>query len=605
LKKNLAAIIVVILLSCTGLILLVNPQLVPRWPRLSLPESAGLKQSIHAGDRMTVPATELALIGPAAPLEPADVIPFVQELHFHGIPYDRARQFGPEAVPILVDLLADPAHELYATNIVVTLGFIGHPTARPPLLDYLTQTRGEVSLNQYRALLSVPYGLAQLAHHGDVAALAFLLDASDPGYWTSQRLPWTFEGQTHETGLYQQTLLALGVSGLPQAQARLVEIAGQGGLSTQEADETLRQALELNQRVQQEGMAPVVSPDPNNSPDSPESQETISDQAVDTNSSGHLQTFIVGRHSSMSRPTTAEADTILTKASEVMQTADSSADIACCVAMQLNGSVGIFSATDGIVDTSGELYTLFNLSAYQIKLVPALNYCGGFNTSIIGCARINSSKNMILEHLDNVTLDGIVWAHEFGHNQGLMHPSTYIPTRIMNGSLNFSNPGREMTQTECNAWHSTIFNPGTSFVCPFSFDVNKTLSATSVVTANATITYLIEVKNNTSQTVTGITVSDDLPPELTYVNGSATATPNIGDLSGFPTTTPPFSLNPQASVLITFQALVDGAVTKGDLVINKAIVNSPDLSLSAPIEASHTAIVDPEESFLPLIFKSN
>ena len=604
-KKNLAAIIAVILLICTGLILLVNPQLVPRRPRLSLPESAGLKQSIHRGDRMTVPATELGLIGPAAPPEPADVIPFVQELHFHGIPYDGARQFGPEAVPILVELLADPAHELYATNIVVTLGFIGHPTARPPLLDYLTQTRGEVSLNQYRALLSVPYGLAQLAHHGDVAALAFLLDASDPGYWTSQRLPWTFEGQTHETGLYQQTLLALGVSGLPQAQARLVEIAGQGGLSTQEADETLRQALELNQRVQQEGMAPVVSPDPNNSPESPEPQETISDQAVDTNSSGHLQTFIVGRHSSMSRPTTVEADTILTKASEVMQTADSSADIACCVAMQLNGSVGIFSATDGIVDTSGELNTLFNLSAYQIKLVPALNYCGGFNTSIIGCARINSSKNMILEHLDNVTLDGIVWAHEFGHNQGLMHPSTYIPTRIMNGSLNFSNPGREMTQTECNAWHGTIFNPGTSFVCPFSFDVNKTLSTSSVVTANATITYFIEVKNNTFQTVTDITVSDDLPPELTYVNGSATATPNIGGLSDFPATTPPFSLSPQASVLITFQALVDGGVTKGDLVINKAIVNSPDLSLSAPIEASHTAIVDPEKSFLPLIFKSN
>jgi len=301
----------------------------------------------------------------------------------------------------------------------------------------------------------------------------------------------------------------------------------------------------------------------------------------------------------------AEADTILTKASEVMQTADSSADIACCVAMQLNGSVGIFSATDGIVDTSGELNTLFNLSAYQIKLVPALNYCGGFNTSIIGCARINSSKNMILEHLDNVTLDGIVWAHEFGHNQGLMHPSTYIPTRIMNGSLNFSNPGREMTQTECNAWHGTIFNPGTSFVCPFSFDVNKTLSTSSVVTANATITYFIEVKNNTFQTVTDITVSDDLPPELTYVNGSATATPNIGGLSDFPATTPPFSLSPQASVLITFQALVDGGVTKGDLVINKAIVNSPDLSLSAPIEASHTAIVDPEKSFLPLIFKSN
>lgn len=563
--------------------------------RLSLPETAARP------NRVTVPPGTLALIGPAAPPQPEEVIPFVKELYFHGVPYEPARQFGPEAVPLLLDMLADPANELYATNIVVTLGFIGQPTARPALLDYLTQTAGEVSLAQFQGLRSVPYALAHLAYQGDAESLVFLLAASDPAYWSNNPLPWSYQGQPQAAELYQQTLLALGVSGLPQAQARLTEIATQGGLSTQAADDTLQQALALNQRVQQAGMAAVVSPDPN-LPAPPELQDSLGTQATDSNSVGHLQTFVVGRHTALgSVPTEAQVDALLAKASEVMQTADSSTDIACCVALQRNGSIDAYSTTDGTINTSTELNAVFNNSTYEVKLVRALDYCGGYNTSIIGCAYIGTSKNMILEYLGNVTLDGILWAHEFGHNQGLYHPNPSVSTRIMNGSLSFL--AKQMTQTECNAWHNTYQNPGAPGSCPIGFSVSKTLSASSVVTANAIIEYTIQVRNGSFQTVTGLTVSDSLPPQLSYVAGSAVASPAIVNLTNFPASSGSFTLNSQQSVLITYRVRVAGTVSKGDLLVNTATVSS--VNLPAPVSASYLTIVDPEKTFLPLLLKNN
>ena len=244
---------------------------------------------------------------------------------------------------------------------------------------------------------------------------------------------------------------------------------------------------------------------------------------------------------------------------------------------------------------------MFDLSTYQVKLVPALDYCGGYNTSIIGCAFVSSSKNMILEYLGAVSLDGILWAHEFGHNQGLVHPNPSIPSRIMNGSLSFAS--KEVTQTECNAWHTSTLNPGSPGACPFGFSVSKNLSASSLVKANAIIDYTIEVRNNTFQQVTNIIVSDNLPPELSYVAGSAVANPAIVNLTNFPSSAGPFTLDPQQSVLITYRARVAGTANKGDLLVNTATADSPDLS--APVQASYLTIVDPEKVFLPLLLNNN
>jgi uncharacterized repeat protein (TIGR01451 family) len=584
---------VVICLALVGLYLIRGP--------FSLPETAGRLQSAPARADI-VSAADLGFIGPAAPLTAEEVLPFVKTLHIHGIPYEPARQFGPEAVPLLLKLLADPAEALYTTNVVVTLGFIGHPSARQPLLDYLTQTRGQVSLDQFRALRAVPFALSQLAHQGDGFALAFLIQASEQRYWQDQPLPWTFNGQPPAQELYQQTLLGLGLSGLPQAQTRLQEIAGRGNLSAQAEHEVLQQALALNQQVQQQGMAPVVSPDPNTIVPSQSQRQALGPQAADTNANSHLQTFTIARYTSLSTPTNAQVDTFLTEASRIMQTIDSGSDVGCCVALQRNGSITPFNTTDGTITTNAELNAVFGVTAYQVKIVPALDYCGGFNASIIGCAFIGSPKNMVLEYLGSTSLDAILWAHEFGHNQGLQHPdpvNNALTTRIMNGRLDPQ--AKQMTQTECNAWHSTFSNPGTvSGPCPLLFAASKNLEATSVVTSGATITYVITVVNNTFNPITGITISDSLPGQLSYVSGSASANPPIVNLTNFPTSTGSFTLNSNSSVQITYQALV-GAVSSKETFINVVTVSAA--GLAQPLQASSMAIVDAEKSYLPLLFK--
>jgi uncharacterized repeat protein (TIGR01451 family) len=564
---------------------------------LSLPETAGQQKPSQPA---LIKPGELDLMGPAALPTAADVIPFVKTLYIHGVPYDLARQFGPDAVPLLLDLLADPENELFATNIVVTLGFIGQPSARQPLLDYLTQTQGEVSLNQFRGLTSVPYALSQLAHQGDVASLTFLLEAAESNYWTNHPLSWSYNGQSPTPELDQQTLLGLGVSGLPQALTRLQELAGRMPLAAQADNEVLQQALALNEQVHQEGMAPVVNPDPNTLVPPENLRSALESQANDTNSNSHLQTFTIARHVNMSSPpSNAQVDLFLAEASQIMQTADSPTDISCCISLQRSGSIATFAQTNGTITTNSELNAAFAVTSFNVKMVPTLDYCGGFNTSIIGCAFIGSPKNMVLEYLGNTTFDAILWAHEFGHNQGLQHPNPSVQSRIMNGFL--TSAAQQMTQSECTAWHSTPDNPGSVLgPCPFNFTVNKTLEATSVVTSGATISYIITIVNNTPSDITGMTMSDSLPAQLSYVNDSATASPPIVNLTNFPTSSGSFTMVANSSLQITYQATV-GVVADKETFVNTATVNIS--GQSQPRQATHTAIVNPIISYLPLIFK--
>jgi uncharacterized repeat protein (TIGR01451 family) len=205
-----------------------------------------------------------------------------------------------------------------------------------------------------------------------------------------------------------------------------------------------------------------------------------------------------------------------------------------------------------------------------------------------------------LEHLGNTTFDGILWAHEFGHNQGLLHPNPGVSNRIMNGSL--SAGARQMTQTECSAWHSTSANPGAvTGPCSVLFTVSKVLAPGSEVTSGATINYIVTIINNTANPVADIILSDDLPGQLTYVQGSATANPPlIASFSNFPAGTSSFTLNSNSSVQVSYAVKV-GSVGQGQLLVNTAKVNIP--GLSQPIQASYTAIANPFKAYLPLILR--
>lgn len=132
-------------------------------------------------------------------------------------------------------------------------------------------------------------------------------------------------------------------------------------------------------------------------------------------------------------------------------------------------------------------------------------------------------------------------------------------------------------------------------------DTHKYLISTNLITAGATISYAITVQNTSSTAITGMTVSDTLPGNTTYIPHSAQA--NIAmNLSDFPTSAGPFTLNGTSTVTISYTVQVDNSVQRGDLLINTATIDSdswPQTSVTS------TNLVDPLTAYLPLIQKNN
>jgi hypothetical protein len=120
-----------------------------------------------------------------------------------------------------------------------------------------------------------------------------------------------------------------------------------------------------------------------------------------------------------------KADDALNRATTALTTRDTSNDVACPVIFSRNGNVPTPVSGRNTIDTDGQLRDTFAKPGY-VKVVHRLNRCGGqTNAAIIGCAK---QDNMIVEDLtDNddpgtgADLAGILWAHEFGHSQGLPH----------------------------------------------------------------------------------------------------------------------------------------------------------------------------------------
>lgn len=128
------------------------------------------------------------------------------------------------------------------------------------------------------------------------------------------------------------------------------------------------------------------------------------------------QSLAVRRHTTAPQLSDIRADEILLDASNVLRDVDGSGDVQCAVNLRRNGAVGTFTAGDGSIDSEQEYAALAN----GVNVVWRINYCGGtINTGIIGCADVNGDRIAVEDWTDS--LDGILWAHEFGHNQGIVH----------------------------------------------------------------------------------------------------------------------------------------------------------------------------------------
>jgi hypothetical protein len=102
-----------------------------------------------------------------------------------------------------------------------------------------------------------------------------------------------------------------------------------------------------------------------------------------------------------------------------------------------------------IIDDNTELVSVLNNSTARVKVVRQINYCGGTANNIIGCAWIGGN-GMALVRYSNVSNEGALWAHEYGHNVGLDHnpDSNYV----MYGCLCGNNVG--LTEVECDKYHT-------------------------------------------------------------------------------------------------------------------------------------------------------
>jgi len=129
----------------------------------------------------------------------------------------------------------------------------------------------------------------------------------------------------------------------------------------------------------------------------------------------------VHRHRSVAL-TDDDARRILAEMGTVLQRADQSNDVATAVEFRLNGSVAVLPANiAGVVQTAEQMDAVFSLPG--IKVLRGIDWCGGPGGSIIGCAPVGSPRvNEAVVRFTTADLqEGILWAHEYGHNAGRSH----------------------------------------------------------------------------------------------------------------------------------------------------------------------------------------
>ncbi len=187
-----------------------------------------------------------------------DAVAFVKQRFIHGVPYDEARQLPRSAVPALVVMLGDPANEPYLMTIVITLGVIGDSRATQPIIDLAERSTGEISLDRFNALLSVPTALGHLARQGDAQALAYLVDKTSPSRWRASGARWSFgryRGDARDVLLTKVTVNGLAASGRTEALTKLRQLrdAPESAPLAAALDSNVSEGLGFNARVRQEG----------------------------------------------------------------------------------------------------------------------------------------------------------------------------------------------------------------------------------------------------------------------------------------------------------------------------------------------------------------
>jgi len=350
----------------------------------------------------------------------------VDQIYFHGIDEGIAvREIGPEGVPALLELLADPDCER-RDNVVAFLTYLGNDETVPGLMRLIEFPPADPNRpEEDRSLLLAPGALGRIAAGGSVAALDALRRIADT---PSGEGP---VGRAVERGAYRaaigRDIVERSLAGLTLVEPRTEETPPAGEGST----------LSDIERVGDGGGPP----------------DDAVTRVIDTYARGHHAGLTYANHVDTPTPMNdATLDVALGSVSATAGIENFSEDVACCITVGRSGTAGTFgSPRDGldVVETQEEIQAVLNSSTARVKVVRAINYCAGPGTNIIGCSLV-PGDTMVVVRLTSVSGEGLLWLHEYGHNTGLGHndDSRYI----MNARYNGTNSA--LTQAECSAFHS-------------------------------------------------------------------------------------------------------------------------------------------------------
>jgi len=145
--------------------------------------------------------------------------------------------------------------------------------------------------------------------------------------------------------------------------------------------------------------------------------------------------------------TREEALGIVEDMNAVLSIQDNAADVVCGVEFVLSGGLSAFSLGTGVISSTEDFASLYTRVPGEIKVVNMINYCGRFG-AFLGCAPVPGESLLVVRSSRRV--EGALWAHEYGHNQGLSHRS--VSRALMNPVV--TSRTRVVNQQECKQFEA-------------------------------------------------------------------------------------------------------------------------------------------------------
>jgi len=373
--------------------------------------------------------------------------------YIHGMTDEIAMaEVGPEGLESLRALLRDPGFSR-RDNVVAFIAHLGGAAEREALLDYLSDPAGSPAVpSEDRALLLAPQSLGRIASSGDAGALDALLAmtaAGSEGGLLARAARVAPNPDAMRDDLLEMSMIGLAHSGSPAARVRLREIA-EGSVRPTSRGRALgapaRGAVALFDELH--GKARRASGGAGGAVEA-----SIGLGVLDSQGTVHDAGLTYANHVAVTNPMTdARLDEILDLASLRAGSGDFAGDVACCTRVSRSGAARSFGSTgDGldVIDNGTELNAVLNHSIARVKVVRAINYCGGAGTNIIGCAWVGGNGGTLVR-MSGAGSEAVLWIHEYGHNTGLSHAadSRYLMYGVDYGTNN------GLTQSECNTYHS-------------------------------------------------------------------------------------------------------------------------------------------------------